>query len=762
MSKSLPNNTILNRRMIAAFLLFSLIIPGYALAQETPDASSVEYPELFAQALDAAKAGQTEEALEKFFHLAQGETPLAESALFEAMELAAKADDATEAGQIAHRFLHSYPYSAFRHQAELRHAQGLTAEGAGVAALKIVDQLLEKNPEDPPGDLSLLRAEALFAAAKYDEAAEAAALVAYQSVQWDNSKKAAALIAQIKKVDGKKPKAPTRTEMVALFDYYFDKEWFVTAGYVADKTRRLYPGSDEAWLLARRKVGCLIYRNRWRTAKKELKNVAKHITKSRPTRAFELIYSTRVGSRAGQSFASRMKTLKEAAKMGKGTRAEAEARFTMGKFYDDANNYAQAAKHYQAAAALVGGGWLAETALWRAGFALHMAGDDAQAADVLSGLYLTDPNDQDADMYLYWWARAAEGSGDRAKAEQLYLQVVREYPRTYYGLASELRLEIMGYPDFRAQWAMEEKILQITHAVQLGIPTLEPLGFDEDNPEIDRVRDRKILDHYAQYGPAAARGAMSAVLALLDQGQVKRATEYLSIMESRLADDPGALYYISVAFNLCGRELQAIKAADAAARKIRNRELIDPWRLTAKRRFPLLYFDEIKAAAEDKKLDPWLVISLVKQESAFQTQSHSWAGARGLMQVIPSTGRYIARKRGIKKKYDLFDVETSLDFGTWYFAQAYQGTKGDAPRTLAGYNAGPGRATRWWGENEGRTYDEAIERIPFNETRYYVKIILRNWEMYQRLYVDKDLFPERENVFTVLARVIENVEYYDD
>ena len=173
--------------------------------------------------------------------------------------------------------------------------------------------------------------------------------------------------------------------------------------------------------------------------------------------------------------------------------------------------------------------------------------------------------------------------------------------------------------------------------------------------------------------------------------------------------------------------------------------------------------DEIRRQAEAAGLDWRLVAALIYQESRFYPNALSKADARGLMQVIPSTGRYIARKRGIKKKYNLFDTETSVDFGTWYFARAFHGTAGDVPRSLAGYNAGPGRATKWWAANVGRTYDEVIERIPFDETRYYVKIILRNWEMYQRLYADREIPPGRENVFALLPRTVEQEpEYRDD
>jgi len=150
------------------------------------------------------------------------------------------------------------------------------------------------------------------------------------------------------------------------------------------------------------------------------------------------------------------------------------------------------------------------------------------------------------------------------------------------------------------------------------------------------------------------------------------------------------------------------------------------------------------------------VLAVIKQESAFQIAAKSWVGARGLMQVMPGTGAYIARKRKIKgfSTKSLFKPEVSVDFGCWLLADLKQKTDGDLPAMLSGYNAGYGRPLRWWPLHDGRSYDELVELIPFAETEGYVKAIMRNYEMYLRLYNDRRDHPPRPSLFYGLTKPV--------
>jgi soluble lytic murein transglycosylase len=151
--------------------------------------------------------------------------------------------------------------------------------------------------------------------------------------------------------------------------------------------------------------------------------------------------------------------------------------------------------------------------------------------------------------------------------------------------------------------------------------------------------------------------------------------------------------------------------------------------------YPLRYEDELRRKAREQGLDPALVAGLILQESSFDAAAHSRAGARGLMQIMPSTGKGLARQRRVRYRASaLYDAETSLDFGTFYLRQLSNRFDGAAEKVLVGYNAGPNRVGKWTSLRPGVPEEEFIDTIPFTETRFYVRIVLTNREEYRRLY----------------------------
>jgi soluble lytic murein transglycosylase len=151
-------------------------------------------------------------------------------------------------------------------------------------------------------------------------------------------------------------------------------------------------------------------------------------------------------------------------------------------------------------------------------------------------------------------------------------------------------------------------------------------------------------------------------------------------------------------------------------------------------RFPTPYRDELSAAARQWSLDESIVFGLVRQESRFMSDARSRVGAAGLMQIMPATGRWIARQLSISpfKPDMLLRADVNAQMGSYYFRRVL-GDLGHPLLAIAAYNAGPGRARRWRDENalEGAIYTETI---PFNETRDYVKKVFTNaWYYHHRL-----------------------------
>jgi soluble lytic murein transglycosylase len=151
--------------------------------------------------------------------------------------------------------------------------------------------------------------------------------------------------------------------------------------------------------------------------------------------------------------------------------------------------------------------------------------------------------------------------------------------------------------------------------------------------------------------------------------------------------------------------------------------------------FPRPYWENLKRYSAENQLDPFLVASLIRQESEFNPLALSHANAMGLMQILPGVGQQLAKSEKIKgfNSSMLFDPNTNIQLGTRYFKDLLKRYDGHVEYALAAYNAGPDRVEDWRKSNY-RDIHEFVESIPFTETREYVEAIVRNQAVYQRLY----------------------------
>jgi soluble lytic murein transglycosylase len=152
--------------------------------------------------------------------------------------------------------------------------------------------------------------------------------------------------------------------------------------------------------------------------------------------------------------------------------------------------------------------------------------------------------------------------------------------------------------------------------------------------------------------------------------------------------------------------------------------------------FPLPYRSALESYSRLQSLDPYIVAALVRQESEFDPKAISRARAYGLTQVLPSTGRELSRRAGMRgfAPAMLFEPDVNLKLGTMYLKTQLDQHGGSWENTLAAYNAGQSRVAQWSTWAEFREPAEFIETIPYTETREYVQIVLRNADIYRRLY----------------------------
>ena len=211
------------------------------------------------------------------------------------------------------------------------------------------------------------------------------------------------------------------------------------------------------------------------------------------------------------------------------------------------------------------------------------------------------------------------------------------------------------------------------------------------------------------------------------------ARDELDLELSQRDEDPALMALMAEAYHGDGEHMDSVRWLKKAFPRARREGVPEEYLSLL---YPLRSFPVIESEARLNALDPYFVSAIIYQESRFTANARSTADARGLMQLIPSTGRLMARQVGVRKLdvSQLYEPELNVKLGTRYIAQLLQDFKGERELALAGYNAGPGRVRRWLRKNRGAELDEFVESIPYKETRIYVKNILEAHFQYHRLY----------------------------
>ncbi|HVH13743.1 MAG TPA: transglycosylase SLT domain-containing protein, partial [Longimicrobium sp.] len=371
-----------------------------------------------------------------------------------------------------------------------------------------------------------------------------------------------------------------------------------------------------------------------------------------------------------------------------GTPSAAQALFLVADLAHDAGDLAGARAGYRRTAQRAPGTERAGLALMRLGGMAMLARDypAAQAAfDEGRGVTAYWP------QATYWAGRARAARGDSAGAATLYREVRARQPMSYYALRSAERLH-------EPYW---------------------PIPLRPDSVPVD--------------GTATAEVAswLYAIDLLHAAGLSTEADAEVARRIKEAGDDRARLYPLAEAINERGYSSQGIRIALALQEKgepVTGRFL----RIL----YPLPYRGIIEGEARARGLDPAQVAAMIRQESSFNAEAVSGPGARGLMQVMPETGRGVAMGLGIRQwNADLlFNPEINVAMGTSFLAAQMRAYDGSLPSVYAAYNAGPGRIRTWSRFPEYRNEELFTERIPFTETRDYVKILTRNTAIYRGLY----------------------------
>lgn len=152
--------------------------------------------------------------------------------------------------------------------------------------------------------------------------------------------------------------------------------------------------------------------------------------------------------------------------------------------------------------------------------------------------------------------------------------------------------------------------------------------------------------------------------------------------------------------------------------------------------YPLKYKNEIIRFSLEYELDPYLVMSIIWVESKFKPDARSGKNARGLMQIIPRTGQWIADQIGLSLYEDdmLYDPKTNIMFGCWYLAYLLKVFDGDVELALASYNGGMGNVMKWLKDDRYSDDGKTLKNIPIKETSDYIERVQKAYRQYKKLY----------------------------
>jgi soluble lytic murein transglycosylase len=339
---------------------------------------------------------------------------------------------------------------------------------------------------------------------------------------------------------------------------------------------------------------------------------------------------------------------------------------------------------------------------WRIAWVAYLD-HQPDADERLTNFLLKNPTSSNAVDALYWLGRSSERAGNVPHARSFYTKAVERFPETYFGIAAAARLAKLG--------PGEENPAEFLEKIPPA-PTLRP--FDEPIPvaaeerweraqalraiAFDSSAEQELKNAY--FATPSPRFLLEAAQAAFDQGHF----------------GAGMAYARAIVPNADARKFSDVP--------------VDVWKAL----FPLPYEAALRREAAKNDFDPMFAAGLIRQESTFQSDAVSHANAIGLMQVLPKTGRLLARQIRVRyAKNKLFEPDYNIELGMVYIANLVQ-QFGSPEAAAAAYNAGEDRISAWKAERNYEEIRELVESIPFTETREYVQIVLRNAQLYRMIY----------------------------
>ena len=394
--------------------------------------------------------------------------------------------------------------------------------------------------------------------------------------------------------------------------------------------------------------------------------------------------------------------------------------YRIGRIYFLRGDSESAAANYEKIVNNYPGGDKISDAYWELGWIQLKGGDYNNAKNTFQGMKVKFKGSSVGEEAMFWEARCLQKLGENDAAANIYREIIDSKTYTYYTFASQRSLKSMG--------------------VEYDIPKIDNTVYP-DNPKIATLLPEIYQD--IENINASSSGSQDGKFTHIDKAKELLTLEFYSSAAKEIEAGSGEfeqnnlrILEISTLYLKAKDYLNSQKLIAKYFSKLKS-NLNNPYKdYVYYLLYPYGFKEYIDKYSGQFNVDPLFVLAVMREESKFQPDAGSYAGALGLMQIVPKTGKGIASQLGISKFSNqmLLDPEMSIRMGSYYLSRQLESFNQNKYYACGAYNGGPGSMSKWissWGDKD---IDEFIEYVSYDETRNYIKKVMGSYFFYQMLY----------------------------
>ena len=405
-----------------------------------------------------------------------------------------------------------------------------------------------------------------------------------------------------------------------------------------------------------------------------------------------------------------------------------DALYRMGRIFFLNDDLTEAETNYQRILDEYQSGDRITDAYWELGWIQYKNNDLGKAKNTFKGMADRYGNSSLGEKGLFWQAKCDMKLNDTESAKSAFRKLVSFNTYSYYTFSAKAELENLG------EMVELEKINTDVYPENPDIEEILPEIFSKDNKNTDAGVEDKPTDTNKDKTAVFSHIERAKELLLIEfydsADREIEAASALKVLESTGILEISTLYLEAKDY------IKSQKVISSNLTKLRS-SLNPPYTdYLYFLLYPYGYREYIDKYSAQYGVDPLFILAVIREESRFDPGAGSYAGALGLMQIMPATGKGIAGQIGISgfSQDMLFEAETSIKMGTYYIKEQLDNFSQNKYYACGAYNGGPGAMSRWISEYGDKDIDEFIENISYDETRNYIKKVMGSYFFYQLLY----------------------------